>query len=103
MISDDEVFANALLRIAIITTPGARNTSNGTPPTIPPLPCPKASLNTNSIKRDDTTGANSVCMPTFQNRRVSRRHSVHSPTQFTAPYCRGPRCGAASSGGFVNV
>jgi 3-hydroxyacyl-CoA dehydrogenase len=85
MISEDEVLAKALLRIAIITTPGARNVSNDTPPGLCDPFWLKASLKTNSISRLETTGANSVCIPTFQNRRVSRRHSVQRPIQFTAP------------------
>ena len=87
-----------------MTTPGARKVAKSTPPTMPPFPCPNASLNTNSIRSEETTGANSVCIPTFQNRRVSRRHSVHSPSQFIDPYCRGPSRGMGdSTGGFETV
>ncbi len=92
MISEDEVLAKALLRIAIITTPEARNVSNETPPGLAPRPpWSKAQLedeqHQHRVKRRAQTASAS---PTFQKRRVSRRQSVQRPSQFTAPYCRGP-------------
>ena len=85
----DEVFANAFWITVIVKMPGARNVINGTPMTSPrcdPIAIVKIIKNKPAL----ISGAMTVCDQTFIKRRISRRTSVHVPSQFTRPKRRTP-------------
>ena len=78
------MLAKEFWTIAIITSPGAMNTMNGTPATVRTAP-PSAKAKIAKKTRVVTVGAMMVCAGIFMNRRISLAHSVHKPSQFTIP------------------